>query len=63
MAGFRCSLPKERARNLPTDRSSVMTNADIRDMFDTNPNMTIAQLARIAGKTTEQIKRILMESK
>lgn len=40
-----------------------MTNADIRDMFDTNPNMTVAQLARIAGKTTEQIKRILMESK
>ena len=40
-----------------------MTNADIRDMFDTNPNMTIAQLARIAGKTTEQIKCILMESK
>lgn len=40
-----------------------MTNADIRDMFDTNPNMTVAQLARIAGKTTEQIKRILMENK
>ena len=40
-----------------------MTNADIRDMFDTNPNMTVAQLARIAGKTVDQIKRILMESK
>lgn len=39
-----------------------MTNADIRDMFDTNPNMTVAQLARIAGKTVDQIKRILMES-
>ena len=39
-----------------------MSNADIRDMFDSNPNMTIATLARIAGKTTEQIKRILMGS-
>jgi len=39
-----------------------MTNSEIRDMFDTNPNMTIATLARIAGKSTEQIKRILMES-
>lgn len=40
-----------------------MSNSEIRDMFDTNPNMTIATLARIAGKSTEQIKRILMESK
>ena len=40
-----------------------MTNSEIRDMFDSNPNLTIAALARIAGKTTEQIKRILMESK
>jgi len=39
-----------------------MTNTEIRDMFDTNPNMTIATLARIAGKSTEQIKRILMEN-
>jgi hypothetical protein len=39
-----------------------MSNSEIRDMFDTNPNMTIATLARIAGKSTEQIKRILMEN-
>lgn len=39
-----------------------MTNSEIRDMFDTNPNMTIATLARIAGKSTEQIKRILLEN-
>ena len=39
-----------------------MTKQEIRDMFDTNPNMTIANLARIAGKSTEQIKRILMEN-
>lgn len=40
-----------------------MTKDEIRDMFDTNPNMTVAQLARVAGKTVDQIKRILMESK
>ena len=39
-----------------------MSNSEIRDMFDTNPNMNIATLARIAGKSTEQIKRILMEN-
>lgn len=40
-----------------------MSNSEIRDMFDSNPNMTVAQLARIAGKTVDQVKRILMESK
>ena len=39
-----------------------MSNSEIRDMFDSNPNMTIATLAHIAGKSTEQIKRILMEN-
>ena len=39
-----------------------MSNSEIRDMFDSNPDMTIATLARIAGKSTEQIKRILMEN-
>lgn len=39
-----------------------MTKQEICEMFDTNPNMTIATLARIAGKSTEQIKRILMEN-
>ena len=34
----------------------------IREVFDRNPNMTVAQLARMFGKSTEQIKRILMES-
>lgn len=38
-----------------------MSKAEIRDMFDSNPNITIAQLARIAGKSTDEIKRILME--
>lgn len=40
-----------------------MTKQEIRDMFDSKPNMTIAQLARIAGKPSNQIVKILMESK
>ena len=40
-----------------------MSNAEIRDLFDTNPNMTVKRLAMIAGKTVEQVKKILMESK
>ena len=39
-----------------------MTNDEIRDLYDTNPNMTLAQLARITGKTVQQLKQILMES-
>jgi putative heme iron utilization protein len=40
-----------------------MTNSEIRDMFDTNPNLTVAHIARRAGKSTAQIVKILMESK
>jgi hypothetical protein len=38
-----------------------MTDQDIKDMFDQNWNMTMAELARMAGKTVAQVKRILME--
>lgn len=40
-----------------------MTNAEIREMFDTNPNMTVKRLAMIAGRTVDEIKRILMSGK
>jgi plasmid maintenance system antidote protein VapI len=39
-----------------------MSPSEIREMFDMNPNMTVAQLARIAGITVDQVKRILMQS-
>lgn len=39
-----------------------MSPSEIREMFDMNPNMTVAQLARIAGITADQVKRILMQS-
>ena len=37
-----------------------MTNDEIRDIYDTNPNMTLAELARLTGKTIAELKRILM---
>ena len=37
-----------------------MTNDEICDIYDTNPNMTLAELARLTGKTVAELKRILM---
>ena len=37
-----------------------MTNDEIRDLYDTNPNMTLGELARLTGKTVAELKRILM---
>jgi hypothetical protein len=34
---------------------------EIRTEFDCNPNLTVATLAFMTGKTTEQIKKILLE--
>lgn len=40
-----------------------MTKAEIREMFDKNPNLTVSHMARRTGKSTAQIVKILMESK
>ena len=40
-----------------------MCNAEIRALFDDEPGMTIKRLALVAGKTVDEIKKILMESK
>jgi hypothetical protein len=37
-----------------------MTNAEIIELFDTNLNMTMAELSRITGKTIAELKTILM---
>lgn len=37
-----------------------MTNEQIAELYDSNPNMTLAQLSRITGKSVEQLKKILM---
>ena len=38
-----------------------MTKQEIRELFDSKPNMTVSQLARIAGKPSNVIVKILME--
>lgn len=38
-----------------------MTDAQIRDLYDTKPDLTLAQLSRMTGKSVTQLKRILME--
>ena len=40
-----------------------MTNDEIRDLFDSNPNLTVAYIARRTGKSTAQIVKIRMENK
>lgn len=37
-----------------------MTHDQIRDYFDTHPNITLAQLSRITGLTVAKLKQILM---
>ena len=36
------------------------TNAEIAAMFDANPNLTLARLSAMTGKTVKELKRILM---
>jgi hypothetical protein len=37
-----------------------MTNEEIIDLYQRKLNMTLAELARITGKTIPQLKKILM---
>jgi hypothetical protein len=37
-----------------------MTNEQIIDLYDQNPDLTLAQLSRMTGKSVEELKRILM---
>jgi hypothetical protein len=39
-----------------------MSNSEIRYLYDNNPNMTIAELARVTGKSRSEIIAILMET-
>lgn len=38
-----------------------MTNAEIRDVYDTMGNLTIRELARIVGRSESTVKAILLE--
>lgn len=37
-----------------------MTNEQIINLYDKNPDLTLAQLSRITGKSVAELKRILM---
>jgi hypothetical protein len=37
-----------------------MTNDEIAEMYDANPDMTLAQLAAMTGLTVPELKKILM---
>lgn len=37
-----------------------MTNQQIIDLYDTNPNLTLAELSKITGLSVPQLKTILM---
>lgn len=36
-----------------------MTNAQIKELYDSNPNMTLGQLAKITGLSIRELKFIL----
>jgi len=38
----------------------IMTIAEIKYMYDSNPDMTLAQLSRITGLSIKELKFILM---
>lgn len=46
--------------NLPSLHNA--TPQEIRDYYDSRPNLTLVELARRTGRTVFDLKRILMES-
>ena len=45
----------------PKDKK--LSNQEIKDIYDTNINITLSELSKITGKSIKQLKTILMESK
>ena len=39
-----------------------MTRQEIRNLYDSNPNMTLSQLSKATGKSVAKLKSILMGS-
>ena len=39
-----------------------LSNSEICDMFADNPNMTLAQLSAITGKSVKELKAILLNN-
>ena len=43
-----------------TEKEITMTNQQIRELYDNNPNMTLRELSRITGLSILDLKLILM---
>ena len=39
---------------------TLMTDTQIKDMFDSDLNMTLAQLSKVSGRSVAELKRILL---
>jgi hypothetical protein len=37
-----------------------MSNNEIIDLYDSNPNLTLAELSKITGLSVQQLKKILL---
>jgi|TARA_R110000803_G_scaffold77300_2_gene142128 hypothetical protein len=40
-----------------------MNRDEIKDIYDTNLNITLSELSKISGKSIKELKTILMESR
>lgn len=52
---------RARAKQARFNARHPWTDVEIRAEFDSNPNITVSLLAFMAGKTVEQVKKILLE--
>jgi len=46
---------------LLSTRTKTMDKQEIKDLFDSELDMTLRELSRITGRTVRELKRILME--
>ena len=42
------------------NENDILDAQDLQEMFDQNPDMLLSDVARITGKTIEEVKEILM---
>jgi hypothetical protein len=52
---------REKARQVRFNGRREFSDDEIRTEFDCNPNMTLAQLSFMTGKTVPELKKILEE--
>lgn len=52
---------REKAKQIRFNARRDWDDDEIRTHFDCNPNMTVAQLAFMCGKTVDEVKKILNE--